>query len=194
MVTFYDMLLSQNAGAGVVLQDPVFTHDFTTDNQTSIAPVDIFEQGKSYVIIGRNIARDPNTGTFSSFSFDLIRSDLASGGPWKFLRTRNQSSTTSLQQSALTNRATVESGMNLDTTGEPCDFAFYVFRPNNSSEGKVTYDLRFQNWNNTTSVILDNGKSFGSQNTPALEAITGFVFPALGNSPIIQGTIEVYEL
>lgn len=173
---------------------PVYTHDFGADNQTSISPVDIFESGKSYVIVGRNLARDSGTGTFASLSIDFILSDLTSGGSWKFLRYRQQSSTTTPQQSALTNRSVFETGLNFDTSGEATDFVIYVRRPNNDSRGYIQIDWQFQTFSNSSTNVNDKGTSFGTQNTLSLAAITGFTFPALGNSPIIQGTISVYDM
>lgn len=188
------LLTSMLGGAGGGSATPVYEHDFGADNQVGVSPVDIFESGKSYVIVGRDLARDPNDGTFASLSIDFILSNLSSGGSFKLLRTRNQSSSTSLQQSALTNRATFETGMNFNVDGECADFVITVRRPNNDDRGYPVFKWEFTNWSNVTNNIVDDGKSFGGLNTLTLTAITGFTFPALGNSPLIQGTIKVYDM
>lgn len=184
-----DPFAISSGGGGAVA---IASHDYGADPQTSVILNDIFEAGKSYHVKGRGLSRDSGTGTFASLAVDLVKTDDTSGGSFKFLRYRWQSTSTAVQQSALSNRAAIETGLNFEANGAPVDFDLYIYRPNNN--GEMYYKFEFITYTNTTTVIVDQGFSFGGLNAIADTLITGIKFPSGGNSPINAGTIEVFEL
>lgn len=185
-----------SGGGGGGAPEPVFEHDFGSDPVVGVTALNIFEAGKSYKIVGKEIKADTDAGGFSIVGFDMLKSDGLSSGNFAysiFVRNSFSGNTSSQPRGDDSGFSTLE---RLDFSGGR--FANFELQVNNPNEDKLlmlNMDCLFVEESIEGQPIrLLDVKVIGGQHSITNGITTGFKYPKNGSMPLIGGTIKVFEL